>query len=155
MATDLGLIYYRARKQDQAIQEERKVLQIDPAYERAHLILALALAAERKYAQALPEFERAGQLGRIGVAYVYALMGRKNDARRMLAGELQWANKVPAILCMVPVGLGDSNAAFELLDKAYEMHDYQMSSVKVDPYFDPLRPDPRFQGLLQRMNFPP
>ena len=155
MATDLGLIYYRARKQDQAIQEERKVLQIDPAYERAHLILALALAAERKYAQALPEFERAGQLGRIGVAYVYALTGRENDARRMLAGELQWANKVPAILCMVPVGLGDSNAAFELLDKAYEMHDYQMSSVKVEPYFDPLRPDPRFQGLLQRMNFPP
>jgi Flp pilus assembly protein TadD len=154
MATDLGLMYYRAGKQDLAIQEERKVLQLDPTYERAHIILALALADQRKYTEALPQFEQAGQLGRIGVAYVYALTDRKNEARRMLAGELEWAHKIPAILCMVPIGLGDTDAAFGLLEKGYKMHDYQMSSLKVDPYFAPLRSDPRFQGLLRRMNFP-
>src|ERR1700751_5988012 len=122
MGTDLGLMYHRAGKQDLAIQEERKVLQLDPTYERAHFILALALADQHKYAEALPQFEQAGQLGRIGVAYVYALPDTKNEARRMLAGELEWANKIPAILSMVPIGLGDTDAAFELLEKGYEMH---------------------------------
>jgi tetratricopeptide (TPR) repeat protein len=78
MATDLGLMYHRAGKQDLAIQEERKVLQLGLTYERAHFILALALADQHKYAEALPQFEQAGQLGRIGVAYVYALTDRKN-----------------------------------------------------------------------------
>ena len=50
--------------------------------------------------------------------------------------------------------LGDKVQAFVLLEKAYEKHDGGMFTLKVHPWWDPLRDDPRFQDLLRRMNFP-
>jgi hypothetical protein len=55
----------------------------------------------------------------------------------------------------VYAGLGDKEKAFVWLEKAYAERASQLSWVKVDPTFDPLRSDPRFQDLLRRMNFPP
>ena len=49
--------------------------------------------------------------------------------------------------------LGEKDQAFEWLEKAYADHD--LSFVNVDPHFDPLRDDPRFQDLLARMNREP
>ncbi len=51
--------------------------------------------------------------------------------------------------------LGEKDQAFEWLEKGYEQHYPDMAFVKVSPWWDNLRSDPRYQDLLRRMNFPP
>ena len=58
-------------------------------------------------------------------------------------------------LVRVYTGLGDKDRALEFLQTAYEERYPSMEVIKVDPQFDRLRSDPRFQGLIRRMNFPP
>ena len=50
--------------------------------------------------------------------------------------------------------LGDKEQAFAWLEKAYEKHDGPLFRLKVEPGWDPLRDDPRYEDLLRRMNFP-
>lgn len=54
----------------------------------------------------------------------------------------------------VYIGLGDKDEAFRWLERAYKEHDSWLALLKVWPPFDPLRSDPRFANLLQRMHFP-
>jgi tetratricopeptide (TPR) repeat protein len=49
---------------------------------------------------------------------------------------------------------GRNNEALEWLEKAFEAHDANMPSISVDPIFDDLHDEPRFQNLLRRMNLP-
>ena len=61
----------------------------------------------------------------------------------------------PAGLALVELGLGHKEKALAWLEKAYEDHDDDaLLDLKMDPTFDPLRSDPRFQDLLRRMKFP-
>jgi hypothetical protein len=52
------------------------------------------------------------------------------------------------------IALGNKEAAFAELEKAYQAHDFFLQRLKVDPYMDPLRDDPRFIDLVKRLNFP-
>ena len=55
----------------------------------------------------------------------------------------------------VLIALGEKDRAIEQLQWAFEEHDQLIPYLKVWSLFDPLRPDPRFQDLQRRMNFPP
>jgi hypothetical protein len=57
----------------------------------------------------------------------------------------------PAELAILYAALGDKEAAFASLEKGFEAHDLQMQFLKVDPEYDPLRSDPRFQDLLKKI----
>ena len=50
--------------------------------------------------------------------------------------------------------LGDKDAAFAQLEKAYQNHDWFLQRLKVDPFADPLRDDPRFDEIVKRLKFP-
>ena len=50
--------------------------------------------------------------------------------------------------------LGQRDQAFEWLNKAYDQHDLQLVSLKVDPTLDGLRSDPRFADLVRRVGLP-
>jgi tetratricopeptide (TPR) repeat protein len=93
------------------------------------------------------------------VGYAYGATGDKNKALKIV-DELksQWDEGDPDAtfdLVRVYAGLGDKDRALELLRKAYEEHYPSMEVIKVDPLYDRLRSDPRFQDVLRRMNFPP
>jgi hypothetical protein len=60
----------------------------------------------------------------------------------------------PAELPVLYVGLGDKEWAIASLERAYAAHDLQMQALKVDPHYDSLRPDPRFQNLMRRVGLP-
>ena len=111
-----------------------------------------------KYKDAIEEFQTEARLGRdldlSSIGYVYALWGKKKEAVKALS-KLQESGGAPAALAAVEIGLGHKEKALNLLEKEYEDHDDDaLLDLKVDPMFDPLRSDPKFQGILRRMNFP-
>jgi hypothetical protein len=57
-------------------------------------------------------------------------------------------------LALVYAYSGDTDKAFEYLDKGWSRRDISMSTLKIDPKFDLLRGDPRFQALIEKMKFP-
>ena len=92
------------------------------------------------------------------VGFLYAVSKRHAEARNV-ASELERLSKrqyVSAFAVAIPyAGLNDSDKAIAWLEHAYNERDPIMCMLKVFPWFDPLRSDPRFQDLLRRMNFPP
>ena len=60
----------------------------------------------------------------------------------------------PAELAILYVGLGDKEAALDSLERAYREHDSQMRFLKVDPHYDALRSEARFQDLMRRVGLP-
>ncbi len=57
-------------------------------------------------------------------------------------------------MAYVYAALGEADAAFEWLEKAYERRQLTVTWIRVDPFFDPLRSDPRFEDLVRRIGFP-
>jgi len=90
------------------------------------------------------------------LGHAYAVAGRKSEARKLLAElkDMSAKHYVPPIhLAVIHTGLGENDAAFEWLEKAYGERSLQ-SWYLPDPRWDPLRRDPRFQDLLRRMGLP-
>jgi hypothetical protein len=82
----------------------------------------------------------------------YALAGDREKAIGILK-KLQTTKDYvsPGELAALYAALGDKDAAFASLDKAYAEHDLQLQFLKVDPSFDPIRDDPRYQELLRKV----
>jgi tetratricopeptide (TPR) repeat protein len=123
-------------------------------------VLGHTYAASGRFAEAVAAAEKAvalsdrvpGALGILGL--VYGLAGRKDDATKVL-NELLELNKkryvTPAALVNVYLGLGDKEQTFFWLEKAFEERSYYITYLNVFPIVDPLRSDPRFDRLLQRV----
>ncbi len=50
--------------------------------------------------------------------------------------------------------MGEIDKAFEWLERGYEDHEVDMFWIKVEPLFEPLRNDPRWQEMLDKVGFP-
>ena len=97
-------------------------------------------------------------VGHAETFHLAAVSGRRAEAQKVLdqLTELSKQKDVPALDMVIYAGLGEKDKALEWLEKAYE--DRSISGapeINVDPIFDPLRSDPRFQDLLRRMNLQP
>ncbi len=156
-------ILYTARKNDEAIEECRKALDMDPNFGFAHWTLGLAYMEKGMYEQAILALQKSVQLSGdspdepASLAQAYALSGRRGEALKIF-DELEQQSKLkyisPTVIAMLCGPLGEKDRAFELLNKAYDERDGLLVLLKIDPLFDPLRSDPRFQALLQRVGFP-
>ncbi len=98
-----------------------------------------------------------GTNGQAWLGHVHAQAGETEKALNVLS-ELEERSKeryVPSDhFAIVHIGLGQNDDALKRLEKGYEEHSGWMAFLNVEPVFDPLRDDPRFQDLLRRMNFP-
>ncbi len=125
------------------------------------------MAYEQKgmYAAAIAELQKATELfegepiGLAALGHAYAVSGKKQDARKILE-ELDQLGKRRYVsayyIAAIYTGLGEKDQAWTWLEKAYEERASWLSvRFKVDPRFDSLHSDPRFQDLLRRMNLPP
>ena len=158
--TDLGLIFCYARQPDRAIEQLRKTLEREPNFVVARWRLARAYAQKAMYQEAISELQKAIEVaGRRPyyislMGYVDALAGKRAEALSIL-NELRGLplsqEKLPALIAAVYVGLGDRDRAFEWLDKAYKERFAALIALKVEPMFDNLRSDPRFQDLQRRV----
>ena len=160
--TDVGRIFYQSRQYDQAIAQYQKTLEMDPNFGVAHFQLGWAYEQKGMYEEAIAEYQKTIALGGrptfvsfIGRAY--ALSGKRREAQKVL-DELKELSKhsyvSPHYFALIYASLGEKELALTLLEKAYEEGGGQSFALKVDPKWDSLRSEPRFQELLRRMGLP-
>jgi TolB-like protein/DNA-binding winged helix-turn-helix (wHTH) protein/Flp pilus assembly protein TadD len=149
-----------AHRYDEAIREFRDVLAVRPDDRLPLWPLGWALICNQQPEEAIPVLEKAASLtdrspGVIStLVWAYAHAGRRADALRLL-GELkkrQQMGYVPAgAFVNAYLGLGENDEAFAWFERAYEEQSNILIYIKVSPWFDPLRADPRFQDLVRRV----
>jgi len=164
VATDHGAILFFARQYDRAIAQLHGVLDIDPSFDRARGIMIYAYAQQGRFAEALREIEQPhlppDDPWAWGMrAYIYGRSGRTAEAQHALAKFEQlmrrWPSAVTQALLLTYLATDRKDQAIALLQKASSEHSNAVVGLKVDPNFDPLRSDPRFQELLRRVGLPP
>ena len=158
--TDLGGTYYRARRYDEAIDQLRKTLEMDPGFYYAHWNLGSALAVKGALEPAIEEYQKARALtddpSALGLlAHAYAVSGNRPEALK-IRDQLEALAKQRYVssysLALVYLGLGDKEEALHRLEKAYQDHSGEaVRFIKVEPMLDPLRGDPRFEALVERV----
>ena len=164
ISTGVGWELHFARRYDEAIEQIQKALEMDPNFGRGRYLLGLPYEQKAMYREAIAEFQRAVELsggspemlGALG--HAYAVSNNREKARQALADLRELSNRryvAPFDTALIYTGLGDQERAFEWLEKAFEDRSYEMSLLKVDPRFDPLRTDPQFARLLRRMGLAP
>jgi tetratricopeptide (TPR) repeat protein len=156
-----GYYLYFARQYDAAIEQYRRTLEIDPNFGVGRFYLAQAYVQKKMYAEAIAEFQKlihspADDLETAAaLSYAYAQSGRREEAQKILREmmELQKGRYVsPLYIATVHTGMGDRDQAIEWLYKAYDARHPGLVLIKVDPMFDSLREDQRFQELLRRFD---
>jgi TolB-like protein/DNA-binding winged helix-turn-helix (wHTH) protein/tetratricopeptide (TPR) repeat protein len=158
---DLAELLVLAHSYDEAIGQSRKTIEMDPNFAMAHDQLAEAYLQKHMYAQAIPELQKAVQLSSgspmciANLARAYAFSGQRDEATALLSDlktsstpGFSHASEVAAIYA----SLGDKDQAMNWLEKGYA--ERFNPGVLIRPRFDPLRSDPRFQRLVQRVGLP-
>ena len=157
---DLGNSYYRARRYDEAIKQLRKTVDLDPGFYYAHWNLGSALAANGDLAGAIEEYEKArslnddpSMLGLLGNAYAAA--EKKAEAIK-IRDELEAISKQRYVsdysFAIVNLGLGYRDEALRRLQRSYQDRaGDSLRFIRVDPLLDPLRRDPRFEALSEKI----
>jgi len=161
--SDLGSNLMVARRYDEAIAQLRKTLEIDPTFSLAHGALGEALQFKGDLPGAIAEYTKAQELGsdprnRVLMAGAKAQSGDKDAAVRMLA-ELEEASRyrvIPgALRAVLYTRLGNRTEAIRCLEESVADLDSQdVAWIKVYPTWDPLRGDPRFEALVQKVFAP-
>ncbi len=155
----VGMMIYRARQYDEAIEEYRKTVAMDPNYAPAHWYLGWAYLMRGMDEEAIVEVQRGLNLApedptsRFSLAYAYAMVGRRAEALELLGALKEvWERKrlLAGFVALVHSALGEKEEAFAWLDNAYDTYDAVLFQLD-DPAFDSLRLDPRFDDLLRRM----
>jgi len=115
-----------------------------------------------RYDRAVEEYERSVALSNgnpaqvASLAHAYAMAGRRAQAEQLLANLLALSTSYvsPFKIGLIYAGLGDVDRAFEWLERAYEIRDGWMTTLKVSAELVPLRTDPRYAQLVARVGFP-
>ncbi len=158
--TDLGTNYLYARRYDEAIAQLRKTLEMTPGFYYAYLYLGQALEMKGARDTAIAEYQKARALNDdpsvLGLlAHAYAFSDNKIEAEKILdqLKELSQERYVSAYsFALVYLGLGDKEDALRWLEKSYQDRaGSDIGYIRVDPLLDPLRGDPRFEALAEKI----
>jgi TolB-like protein/DNA-binding winged helix-turn-helix (wHTH) protein/Tfp pilus assembly protein PilF len=159
----LGWRLYMARQYDQAIEQLRNTLEMDPDFALPRAVLGQAYEHQGAHAQAISELQKAvsishgspAMLGALG--HAFATAGNKPEAEKILV-QMNESSKTryvsPFYVAMVYAGLHEDDNALAWLEKAYNDRSNAVIFLKVDPAFDGLRSNARFQALLTRLAQP-
>ena len=158
---DAAHIRYFARRYDEAVEQSRRTLLMNPGFQEARRILFLALLRTHQEGEALLELETfyASPHGGPGpsAGYAYAVLGQRARALAVLRQQEARPQRQfvpPYNLAVIHAGLGDVERAFALLDESVAENDTESMILAADPRLDTLREDPRFAALVRRMGLP-
>ncbi|MBC8645705.1 MAG: protein kinase [Thermoanaerobaculia bacterium] len=160
---DVGLVHYWAGDYPRATEELRRALELDPNFGLGRLYLGLARLRSGEAVESIGEFRKAvdllpGSPDPIALlGYASGVAGRREDAIRSLRDLEDMAKRrfVSALpFAMVHIGVGDKEAALDALEKAFEERSGRLVYLNVEKAFDPLRQEPRFRALVERLHLP-
>ena len=158
--TEIAWILFQSRRYEEAMQELRSVLAVRQDDSTALWFLGFVLIAKNQPNEAIPVLEKTFSVSGHSSAVIgvliraYSHAGRRADALRLLAElkKRKQAGYVPAAAFVnAYLGLDENEEAFTWLEQGYKEHSNILQWLKVHPYFDPLRDDPRFKDLLHRV----
>ena len=158
-----GQFLIHAGRTDEALARLQKTFEMTPNYYFAHLFAASAYIEKGMFPEAIVEAHKARELsgptnshpmGFLG--YALGKSGKQAEAREVLAELLKSASEryvSPYNIALIYNGLGDPDKTFAWLERAYEQRDQKIVFLKVEPKWNNLREDPRFQDLMRRVGF--
>jgi len=161
ISADLADALCIAHRYEESVRQSQKTIELDPHFAVAHYQLGQALEQLHKHDEAIAEFRRALELSggnttfESNLANAYAVSGSKEEAMKIvkdLENRQSQGSSTDASIALIHVGLGDNDRAMVWLNKALQAR--FNPSILMRPVFDPLRSDPRFQGLLHRIGLP-
>jgi len=163
VVTDNGKTLYFARRYDQAVAQLQSVLDMNPNFLPATIWLGQAYVEKGMYPQALNIVERERRVVPrtqylAELAYVDARMGDSGESRQLLQQVLKLSHSEyadPGPIARIYAGLGDKAQALLWLEMAIAAHSTYAYGVKVSPWCDPLRNDPRFIDIERRAKLIP
>ena len=155
-----ALVAYAGRRYDAAIQASERALERDPTSALSLMAITMSYAAKGDYRQAILHAERGVHTspdvnflrGLLGA--VYAMAGQRSDAQKVLDDLVRRSETGyvgPILIAWIHTHLGDSNSAFEWLDRAYAERTCTFSFGVSVPVYDPIRNDPRFLELRSKL----
>ncbi len=155
----LAYYLYHARRYDDAIVQIKKTLELDPASTLGRHLLGCCLLWKGDTAGAIAEFQRskivvtgAWYQGLLG--YAYAISGDRPKAEQMLRELEEMAKRQyvsSTAFAMIYLGLGEKEKALDWLDKSYQDQESACWYLTVDPIYDSVRNEPRFEALVQKV----
>jgi TolB-like protein/DNA-binding winged helix-turn-helix (wHTH) protein/Tfp pilus assembly protein PilF len=161
--SSLGWRLYLARQYDRSIAQLKDTLEMDPAYEWAHLILGQAYEQKGAFDLALPELHKAVELSHnsplmvSALAHAYALSGNPAEAQQLLNHLHAQSRKMyvsPYYIGIVYLALGKDDLAMDWFEKALADRSNGLVFLNVEPELDPLRTNPRFIDIEAKLKFP-
>jgi TolB-like protein/Flp pilus assembly protein TadD len=164
--TNFGLCYILARRYPEAIAQLHKTTELDPNFSQTHVFLGLASEVSGDSAGAVTEYEKAYELEKAHptgekyvaspwLAYAYALHGEREKALQLL-GQLEDLERRNGGVFAYGLGeihlrLGQKEQAIDWFERSYRAKELPISFIKVNPVLDPLRGDPRFEALAEKI----
>jgi len=158
--TNLGAALLRAHRFDEAIAQLRKTVALDNRFGYGRQTLGMALELKGQIPEAIAEYQAAIALDPSPtylslLGHVFGTIGRKDEATKLL-GQIQDIGKSryvdPYYLAIAYLGLGEREAALIALEKSFEERNGNtLEYIRTDPFLNPLRGDPRFETLAEKI----
>src|SRR5881394_214276 len=159
---NLGWALYFARRNDEAIAQCGKALDLDTHALMTYTVLGQVYAAASRYDEAIRALQSAVKFSGeasftvAALGYAYGKAGKQREARQILHDLQEPATGYVSPFCvaLAHVGLGEQDQALMWLDRAYDEHAHWLVYAKAWPFFDDLRSDARFTALLNKVGLP-
>ena len=155
---NIARLLYVARRDDKALIECNEAIRLNPNSGVAYVYLGYLYRNKGQYDQALAEFQHALTLTsdqwyiKSAIGTIYALTERKQEANKILEELIPKAR--PIYVAQLQIAMGEKDAAFASLEKAYQERADSLGFLNVDPSYDAIRSDPRFSDLVRRVGLP-
>jgi TolB-like protein/Flp pilus assembly protein TadD len=155
-------VAFQAGDYPAALEQARQAINLDPEFWIGYVMKGQVLI---QLGQTDPAIEALSMAARFSNnnskamsmrGYLLATTGRAAEAREV-PGALEAPSRTryvpPFAMALVSAGLGEKDATFEWLERAYQARDVHLMFLTVDPKWNPFRTDPRFRALLERCDF--
>jgi tetratricopeptide (TPR) repeat protein len=158
-----GRLLYQTRQYESALEFLKNALAIDPNLWVVHTFRGGVYERLRMFDQARAEYQKAFELSGGNTetiafrGHILAQLGQRAEAEEAIRflSEVSKQKYVPPYnVAIIHAGLHEVEAALSWLEKAYETRDVRLTFLAVEPKWDTLRSDPRFQALLRRLRLP-